>query len=207
MVGESPREIGFDDGVEDGEEFAHAGGESDFEGFALRFESLGELTYHGVVPDGVEGGHVQRASDGGSSAADGSPFGGRSAVGIDRRDTHQGGDFFAVDLAEFGEFGDEGHGGDGTDAGNAHQEFAQPPGLFVGLAEFGDLVIERFDPLVEQIDDLLNVSSHGRSAGGFEMIFLLGPQIDELPSPRDQRVQFPLVLRGFLTEDETLGLL
>ena len=42
MDGLIPRRAGSNDGVEDDEQFSHAGGHDDFESFALPFQALGE---------------------------------------------------------------------------------------------------------------------------------------------------------------------
>src|SRR5690606_11158870 len=57
-------------GVERDDELAHDGGDHDFEGFAVLAQLDGEPLHDRVVPNGHEGGHVERASDAGSAGRD-----------------------------------------------------------------------------------------------------------------------------------------
>ena len=61
------------EGVEVGEEFAHAGDECDFLGFAFCQEVAVVIADDGVVSSGDEGGHVEGSADGGSSTSDLAP--------------------------------------------------------------------------------------------------------------------------------------
>ena len=202
-----PGGVVFDEGVEDGEEFPHAGGDAELVGFALLGEPLGELSDDGVAAGGVEGGHVEGAADASPPAADPSGFGGMSAVLVDGRDADEGGDLLAVDLAEFGELGDERDGRDGSDSGDAGQEVVELAPVGVGGAEFGDVFVEVFDSLLEQFDELLNVAAHGGIAGGFEVVFLLSEEFDDLASAGDEGVELPLIFGRFGAETEVFGVL
>ena len=205
MIDEIPGSIGFDDGVEDGEQFAHGSGHSDLEGFSLIFQPFRKVPDEWVMPDSAERSHVESASDSNSPATDVSFFGCGSAIGVDRSDTDESGDFFAVDLSEFWEFGNESVCGDRSDSWDTGQEFLQSPGFFLGLAERGDLIIDLFDLVLEERDDLLDVLAHGGSFRGFEVIFLPVNQLDELSSPCDEILPFSLIFGWFLTEDEVFG--
>jgi len=77
-----------DDGVEDGQQFAHGGHDGDHLLFAGG-EALIVRADHGVVSGGREGGHVQRGPDVGASAGGGAMASRHAAVAVDRRDPHQ----------------------------------------------------------------------------------------------------------------------
>ncbi len=80
-------------------------------------------------------------------------------------------------------------------------------GRFVGVAEFGELVVEVLDPLFEEFDDLLDVAADAGPEGRFEMVFLLRDQIDQLSAASDEALQIPLVFRLLFAEDEVFGML
>ena len=58
-----PWRVCFDECVEDHEEFSHAGGHDDLEGFALGFEAVCEAADDRIATSCGEGGHVQDAAD------------------------------------------------------------------------------------------------------------------------------------------------
>ena len=101
----SPGFVFFQEGVEDDEQLAHAGGDQDLEGFSSLFESLGEGFDNGVPLFGAEGGHVEGASDGGTSSPDGAFSSEASAVAVEGCESDEGSDFLAVELSEFGQVG------------------------------------------------------------------------------------------------------
>ena len=86
----APEQVVAGQGVEDGEEFAHAGGHGDFVGLAGGGEALEVLGDDGVAPDGREGGHVQGGADRGASAADVALAALRAAVAVERGQPGQG---------------------------------------------------------------------------------------------------------------------
>lgn len=59
-----PRGVGFNNRVEDQQEFSHGGDDDDFEGFSAGGESVGEGFDDRVVAHGVKSGHVEEADKG-----------------------------------------------------------------------------------------------------------------------------------------------
>ena len=57
-----PRGSMLKHGVEDDQEFAHAGHEGDFLGFVCGHQPLVEFTRHRIPPDRYHGGHVESCS-------------------------------------------------------------------------------------------------------------------------------------------------
>jgi hypothetical protein len=106
----------FDHRIEDGQELAHGGDESDLLALAGPQESEVEPANDGVETRGDQRGHVQSAAHGGPSAPDVSGAREGAAVAVERGDPDQGGDLPASELAELRELGNEGGGGGGPDA-------------------------------------------------------------------------------------------
>ena len=113
-----PESVGFEHGVEDDEQFAQAGDHDDLKRFPGRFETLGERLDDRIATSCGEGGHVQNATDRGSSAPDGTFAMKVPAVAIEGSQAGQGHDFLPVERAQFREFGQQRNAGDRTGAGN-----------------------------------------------------------------------------------------
>jgi hypothetical protein len=58
----SPRFSAADQGIEDGEEFSHAGGDDDFEWLTGSMETIGERSQLLIASFGRQSRHVQRGS-------------------------------------------------------------------------------------------------------------------------------------------------
>src|SRR5947208_1443217 len=102
--------------VGEDEELSHDGGDGDLEGFAVGLEALVEAGEIGIGSNRGHGGHVQRLSQMGASAADVSVSFPWAAIAGDRREADKCGDLPAVESAEFAEAGSERGSGHGTDA-------------------------------------------------------------------------------------------
>src|SRR3990170_869579 len=90
-----------EDGVEDGEELTHDGGEGELLGFAGGEQASVEAGQDGVVMGSDEGGHVEHGADLGPAAPGCARAAPGAAVTVYGGDTDQGGDLFVVELAEF----------------------------------------------------------------------------------------------------------
>ena len=145
-----PRGFIFEHGVEDDQEFAHAGGLNDFEFLAVFFQTFSEGFDGGVMSGRGESGHVEHGSDGGSSAGDVSSALVSSAVVVERSDSDQCRDLLAVKFAQFGEFRQECGGGDLSQAGRALQDLRLVAPVVVGVDELGDGGVNDFDLRVER---------------------------------------------------------
>src|SRR5680860_1726862 len=89
-----------EDGVEDGEELAHAGGDGDLGWPAAPDQASVESLQRGIAADGGQGRHVQGGADAGAAAHDHATAAEAAAVAVDRRDPDQGGDLAAIEGAE-----------------------------------------------------------------------------------------------------------
>ena len=118
-----PGGVVSDHGVEDEEEFSHAGDECDHFALACGDEAFVERADDGVASCSDEGGHVQGVADGDASAAGGSFAAHESGVAVDGRHADELGDLLAVESSEFGEFGDEDGRGGRADAWRGAEEF------------------------------------------------------------------------------------
>jgi hypothetical protein len=117
-----PWGLGFEDGVEDGEEFAHASGDGDFGGAAAGDEAGVEGTDGGVAADGGEGWHVQGRADAGASTQDHTSSAEGTTVAVDRGDADEARDLASIEGAELGQLGDQGAGGGFADARDRGQQ-------------------------------------------------------------------------------------
>ena len=108
-----------DQGVENNQQFSHAGGDDDFEGFALFFQALGELADDGIAAAGGEGGHVEHGADLFAAAGDMRAAGLFSRLTVIGGHAHEGGDLVAIELSQFRQMGQEHGAGLGADGGRA----------------------------------------------------------------------------------------
>lgn len=146
----------FDHGVEDDEQFSHAGDDDDFGAFALSFKSVSECSNHRVVPTGSQSGHVQDASYCTATSKDRSGAAELPAVSIERRDSDQRGDLLSVEMPQLRKLGDQGGGGDLADSGRTLQQFGFAVPFIVRFHEPCDFGIDSADVLVEMVDVLLH---------------------------------------------------
>jgi hypothetical protein len=109
-------------GIEDDQQFPHAGCQGDLFGFPFGHKTLVEVADHGVVPGSDQGPHVEGGPDGSATAPDHSLSAQCAAVLGQRRNADQRGDLLPVECAQFGKVGQESATDDGTDAGDAAQE-------------------------------------------------------------------------------------
>lgn len=138
------------------EELAHDGGDGDAVVFATCAELLVEGSQDGVAASGGEGGHVEGAADGGTSAADVALAATGSAVVVEGRQAGEGRDLAAIEPSEFGQLGQQAHGGglahafDLAEGFEALAEAAVPVDeLIESLLKSGDLSLQHLDELVD----------------------------------------------------------
>lgn len=192
-----PGTSGFDDGVEDDEELSHAGGEDDFEGFAMLSESIGESFDDGVEAFGSQGSHVEDGAHGLTSAANGTLSLLGAAVTIEGSQAHERGDLLPVEFAEFGNIGDHGGRGDGTQARNGLDELSFVSPVIVGLNEGLDGAFDVVDLPLEGVQHGLDAFLSGLGTGHVPAIGLLRSQVDELSSASDELLDFGLFFGSF----------
>lgn len=188
----------LDPGVEVNQELAHAGAEGHLEMLVLLFEPLSKGTDGRMAAAGGEGRHVEHAANVRSSAPDGAFAAEVSAVAVEGRDAHQRRDLLPVEHSQFGQLGQERGCGRDADPGNTRQERGLAFEVVVGLEQFGDVFLDAFDLLVEQVDDLLDVLADLLGNRGLLAIEFRGAMFDELPPPRDERFEFGLFGRRLL---------
>ena len=181
-----PRAIGFEHGVEDGEHFAHAGDDYDFEWFMGLSESLGE-GFDGVVGShGGDGGHVESVSDLCSSASDTAGTSMCAAIYIEWRDAYQGSDLSVVEGTEFGQVGQDGESCDISDTRNAFKDIAFSFEFLIGLNCFGQQGLDFVDEFIELFDKFADCLFDALDGSGFEMLFFEFTQFHQLSSAREQ---------------------
>lgn len=95
----------FEHCVQDGQQFAHAGGESNFLGLTYGEEAVVEGMQHRIVANGDERRHVKRRADARAASLAGSLSAELATVATERRDTHECGDLFPGQRAELGQTG------------------------------------------------------------------------------------------------------
>ena len=147
--------------------------------------------------DGDLRGHIQDVAQGGASAADGAFAEVFSGVAVEGRHADQGGELAAVGLAEFVELGDEGRGKDRPDAGDRAEARVEVFHVVIGVDEGGDLLVEAFDLLIQDVQDGIEGFSGGLGGGGLEAVGLVDLGGDELFSAGDQSVEFRLFFGAF----------
>ena len=168
-------------GVEDGQEFPHACGEDDFEGFACVMKPVGESADCGVASLSDEGGHVERFAHGGSSAANASLTAELPAVVVEGRHAGQGGDFLPIELTEFRQLSHECGTGYWSYAGHALDDVTFGAPLVIGVDQLGDRLVDLIDLPIEEADRHVDASL-GEAVGGLVFPRLLhASQADELP--------------------------
>src|SRR6266571_1842512 len=96
------------DGVEDGEELAHGGGEGNFAGTPGGDQALIEGTDGRVVFGGGKGGHVENAANAGAAAGNHASAPKGAAIAGKGGEADEGGDASAIETTQFGQIGDEG---------------------------------------------------------------------------------------------------
>jgi hypothetical protein len=117
-----PRLTGTQDGIQDDEEFAHAGHESDLLELAGLPQALIEGTDDRVEADGGKSRHVQDGPHLSPPAPNGTRAVMLTAVVVEGSEPDQGGDALAGQGAQFGEIGQEGVAGSRADALEAPQQ-------------------------------------------------------------------------------------
>src|SRR5580658_2806604 len=106
--GEGPWLSVSQDGVEDDEELADAGGEGLFGGFSGGSQLLVIGGDDGIGAGSDQCGHVKRGPHWGAPAGDGFSAAPNAAVAIDGGDADEGGDFSPIEAPELRQFGDQG---------------------------------------------------------------------------------------------------
>src|SRR6266404_1002066 len=109
-------------GVEDGQQLAHGGDESETGRFAGVAQTAVEGLERRVVLDGDQASHVERRPDLDTAALDPAPAAVSAAVPVHGSYTSENGDLVAIDPAELRQFGDQRAGDDVADAGHALQQ-------------------------------------------------------------------------------------
>jgi len=188
--------VGFQHGIENDEELAHASGHDELEGLARGFESLGEGANDRVAAFGSECGHVENTSNRGASSPDASLTLESTAVVVERSETDERTDLLSIQLSEFGKLSQESRGGGGPDAGGALEDLGLAAPVVVGCEEGEDRFFDLLNVFVETIDQMLNALSNGAGCTRFETIGFGGSEVDELATTEDELLKFGLIIGG-----------
>ena len=132
-------------GVEDYEEFAHAGGDDDLGRFALRCQAFGEGADHWIEASSVQRDHVEDLADRGPPAFDAAFTLMSSAIAIEGRETDQGADGLTIEAAQLRQFSDERRTGDLSDPRRRAEKFDLGSPVVVGFEQASDLGFDRGD--------------------------------------------------------------
>ena len=90
-------------GVEDAQQLAHAGDQSEFEGLSGLAQMLEVTAYLLVETSGSQGRHIQSGAHRRTASPD-LPFSLlQSAITVERRDSHQRTDLFAIERSQLGQ--------------------------------------------------------------------------------------------------------
>lgn len=192
-----PGGIGFEHGVEDDKELAHAGDDDDLELFALGFETLCEGPNDGVTAFGGKSGHIEHGSNGGAAAPDGAFSLKSSAVAIERSQAGQGADLLAVEGSQFGKFCQERSGGDGAHARSAPQQIDFSAPFVIGFETFQQIFLDPLNLTVQDIDQALDALADRGCRCGLQAIGLGSPVIDELSPASNKLLKFRVFFRSF----------
>ena len=176
-----PRLFVSEDGVEDGDELAHAGDDGDLCGFAGGTQTLVGLEEGELAAEGDKYAHEQRRADGLSAPGNLTSSPKDAAVPVERGKSGKRCNLFAAERAEFGHFGHQYAGDLGTDARYAGEQIlllAPSRGaahhlVDIGL-DFGELLLKQSQMPIECLDE---VSAHELAA----TIAFGGHHFDELP--------------------------
>jgi hypothetical protein len=179
----------FDHGVENREQLAHAGDQSDFERFALGLEPFVEISNHGIVSSSDQGCHVQSAAHRSSATPDATAAFKRATVAVEGSQTHQRRNLFTIEGAEFWQLGQQGAAGDWADCRSTAQNiFVLFPdrALFDEAIDIGVDTLEFLFELTDVLGDIFGDCFGSRD----EVVFLHDDHLDELSSARAQRSEF-----------------
>ena len=189
-VFELPRGAVLQDGVEDCQQLAHAGGDHDLERLAGGFQTLGEGAEDRVVSACGQRGHVEHAADRGTPAPDRTFAAEAAAVPVEGRHPHQGGDLLAVDLAQLGQLGEERGSGHRPDARHAPQAIHFVFPVVVGFDQSQDFLLDLIDLFAEHHEHLLNALANHLRGGCVLAVGFGGLQLDQLASADHQLLEF-----------------
>ena len=176
-------------GIEDGQQFTHAGDHHHFEGLSGGGETRSEALDLRIMATGTQSGHVERAADGLSAAGDGAFAGHATRVVVEGGNAGQRADLFAVQGAEFGGFGKEGGAGGVADADEAGEDFMFAGEVLVLVDELGDFLVDLFDRVVKTSHEGVDVFLDEGVGCGFQAAGFLGAGVDELAAAQDQGVE------------------
>src|SRR5574342_400416 len=97
----------FDHRIQNREQLAHTGDQSDFEKFALGGQTFVEVSNHGVASSGDQRRHVQSAAHRSSATPNGAPTLEQAAITVEGSQANQSRDLLAVECAKFRQLGEQ----------------------------------------------------------------------------------------------------
>ena len=173
-------------GVKNNEQFPHAGGYDDFEGFSLILEALGEGFDGGVEALGGQGGHIEQAADVGAAAGDMGPAILFSRFSVIGGQADQGGDLMAIEPTQFGQARQQHSAGLGADAAGAAQDLVFVLEVRVGLDVLFDEFIQFANLEFKGLDHFANAFADFDMMNHPSPIGFLSVQVDELTTSGNQ---------------------
>src|SRR6266404_2404753 len=112
----------FENRIEDGDEFAHAGDERNFLGFAALQQTAVEGTQDRVMANAYQSSHVERGAQMRAAAPRCAPSAHRAAVMVERSYADQGGDLAPVKPTQLRQPREQGYAQYRTDAGHTSEQ-------------------------------------------------------------------------------------
>ena len=141
-VNRLPQSILADEGVGEGDELSHDGGEGDFGLLSVAEKAYVEGLQVGIEAGCGEGGHVDAGAQAGAPAPDVALAPDVAAVARNRGQASDHGSLFARARAELGEVRQQGDSGDVADAWDRGEDGKAPGERRVGLDDALDLGLQ-----------------------------------------------------------------
>src|SRR5512143_201235 len=185
----------FNHRVQNRQQFSHASNQSDLCWFTRLAQPCVESFDDGITSAGGQGSHVERCPHAGTTAPDATTASERTAIAIERGDSHQGSNLFTVELAEFREISDQRAAGHRADTWSALKQVLF---LLPNRALTDSLVQVLIDSLQFRLQPAdVSVDTFFDAFGGtIEAVMLSTNHLNDLPPASNQRAQFQANLIG-----------
>ncbi len=112
----------FEDGIQDDQQFAHTGNQSNFWFFARCPQPSVEVSDHGIAPAGSQRSHVEGSAHVSSTTPNDTASPQQTTVPVEWGHTDKRSDLFAVQAAQLGQLGQHGAADDGPDTRHTLKE-------------------------------------------------------------------------------------
>src|SRR5262249_40712288 len=176
------------EGIEDGEQLVHTGGQGQLLGLASVAQALREGAYDRMVAAGDKGSHVEGAAYPSAATPDDAPPTQATALAIERGDADQSGDGLAVELPQFGQLRQQGEGRGRANTGDAAQQVLSFAPQRTALHPLPQRPLPLAQLLLQPGNVALQVRPQ-RGHGRVQALALCAQHADELAAARQQSCQ------------------